>query len=53
MFTTPFSGEPSAAPDNLQLEITEHEHNNELKAKYNNFSLLGFYKLSVLRIFPL
>lgn len=36
MFATPFNVQPSDEPDNLQMEITELQNNNELKAKYNN-----------------
>ncbi|XP_051815716.1 general transcription factor II-I repeat domain-containing protein 2B-like [Acanthochromis polyacanthus] len=47
MFETPFNVQPSDVPDNLQMEIIELQNNNELKAKYNNLSLLDFYKLYV------
>ncbi|KAK0144405.1 General transcription factor II-I repeat domain-containing protein 2A [Merluccius polli] len=47
MFATPFNVQPSDVPDNLQMEIIELQNNNELKAKYNNLSLLDFYKLYV------
>lgn len=36
MFATPFNMQPSDELDNLQMEITELQNNNKLKAKYNN-----------------
>ncbi|TWW71158.1 General transcription factor II-I repeat domain-containing protein 2A [Takifugu flavidus] len=47
MFATPFNVQPSDVPDKFQMEIIELQNNNELKAKYNNLSLLDFYKLYV------
>lgn len=47
MFATPFTVQPSDVPDNLQMEIIELQKNNKLKAKYNNLSLLDFYKLYI------
>ncbi|KAJ8285834.1 hypothetical protein GJAV_G00031440 [Gymnothorax javanicus] len=47
MFATPFNVQPSDVPDNLQMEIIELQNNNEIKAKYNNLSLLDFSKLYV------
>uniref|UniRef100_A0A8C4FES4 HAT C-terminal dimerisation domain-containing protein n=1 Tax=Dicentrarchus labrax TaxID=13489 RepID=A0A8C4FES4_DICLA len=43
MFAMPFNVQPSDVP----MEIIELQNNNELKAKYNNLSLLDFYKLYV------
>ena len=47
VFAAPFNVQPSDVPDNLQMEMIELQNNNELKAKYNNLSLLDFYKLYV------
>ena len=42
--STPFNVQPSDVPNNLQMEIIELQ-NDKLKAKYNNLSLLDFYKV--------
>ncbi|TWW65017.1 hypothetical protein D4764_22G0006640 [Takifugu flavidus] len=47
MFATPFNVHPSDVPDKFQMEIIKLQNNNELKAKYNDLSLLDFYKLYV------
>ncbi|TWW69198.1 Protein ZBED8 [Takifugu flavidus] len=47
MFATPFNVHPSDVPDKFQMEIIELQNNNELKAKYNDLSLLDFYKLYI------
>ncbi|KAL7395576.1 hypothetical protein ABVT39_019609 [Epinephelus coioides] len=47
MFAMPFNVQPADVPNNIQMEITELQNNNKLKAKYNNLPLLDFYKLYV------
>ncbi|XP_070409546.1 general transcription factor II-I repeat domain-containing protein 2A-like [Nothobranchius furzeri] len=47
IFATPFNVQPFDVPGNLQMEIIELQNNTELKAKYNNLSLLDFYKLYI------
>lgn len=48
MFPTPFNDfKSSYVPDTIQIEIFELQKNNELKADYNNLSLLDFYNLYI------
>ncbi|KAK8397584.1 hypothetical protein O3P69_004391 [Scylla paramamosain] len=44
IFATPFNVEPADVPDNLQHEIIQLQSDDELKARYNNLSLLEFYR---------
>ncbi|CDW60368.1 hypothetical protein TTRE_0000874001 [Trichuris trichiura] len=44
IFAIPFNVEPVDVPDELQHEIIQLQSDDELKAKYNNFPLLEFYK---------
>ncbi|CDW58614.1 Dimer Tnp hAT domain containing protein [Trichuris trichiura] len=44
IFAIPFNVEPDDVPDELQHKIIQLQSDDELKAKYNNFPLLEFYK---------
>jgi hypothetical protein len=44
IFATPFNVEPADGPDNIQHEIIQLQSDDELKARYNNLTLLEFYK---------
>nr|KAF6471609.1 hypothetical protein HJG59_010988 [Molossus molossus] len=44
IFVTQFSVEPADVPDNLQQEIIQLQSHDELKDRYNNLPMLGFYK---------
>ncbi|XP_045114791.1 general transcription factor II-I repeat domain-containing protein 2-like [Portunus trituberculatus] len=44
IFATPFNVVPADVPDNLQHEIIQLQSDDELKARYNNLSLLEFYR---------
>uniref|UniRef100_H3APJ3 HAT C-terminal dimerisation domain-containing protein n=1 Tax=Latimeria chalumnae TaxID=7897 RepID=H3APJ3_LATCH len=47
IFATPFNVEVVNVPENFQHEVIELQSNSELMAKYNNLSLLEFYRLYV------
>ena len=51
MFATPFNVEAADAPHLLQLGIIHLQNNSELKVRYNNITLLEFYK-SYIRVHP-
>ncbi|KAK3893510.1 hypothetical protein Pcinc_000218 [Petrolisthes cinctipes] len=44
IFATPYNVEPADVPDDLQYEIIQLQSDDELKARYNNLSLLEFYR---------
>ncbi|KAK3894994.1 hypothetical protein Pcinc_001287 [Petrolisthes cinctipes] len=48
IFAIPFNVEPVDLPDNLQHEIIQLQSDDKLSARYNNFSLLEFYRRYVI-----
>nr|KAF6501055.1 hypothetical protein HJG59_008042 [Molossus molossus] len=44
IFATPFNVEPVDVPDKLQHKTIQFQSDDELKARSNHLSLLGFYK---------
>ena len=47
MFSCPFSVKIEEVPENLQMEFIDFQSSSDLKEKFNNFSLLDFYKTYV------
>ena len=47
MFSCPFSVKIEEVPENLQMEFIDFLSSSDLKKKFNNFSLLDFYKTYV------
>ncbi|XP_068110957.1 general transcription factor II-I repeat domain-containing protein 2-like [Hyperolius riggenbachi] len=44
LFSSPFSVDPDDAPEQLQLELIELQCNSELRSRYQQLSLVNFYR---------
>ena len=49
MFSYPFSVKIEEITENLQMKFIDFQSSSDLKEKFNNFSLLDFYKTYVSR----